>query len=141
MPSTSTFLFPDLMTRDELISILKYKFRRIGVNTGKINKLTDDELLKKFKKIAMPKPQRKVPSFFVISSSHFTFCSSSMMFLIVKAESEKYSFIEGTGSKTRKLISYISFEIEIISSVFHPEFLFLLNSYAIILNMNRLIVQ
>ncbi|KAL3995655.1 hypothetical protein ACH3XW_26750 [Acanthocheilonema viteae] len=59
MPSTSTFLFPDLMTRDELVAILKRKFRRIGVNTNKIGKLTDDELLQQFKKFTMPKPQRK----------------------------------------------------------------------------------
>ncbi|CAG9539923.1 unnamed protein product [Cercopithifilaria johnstoni] len=58
-PSTSIFLFPDLMTRDELVAILKHKFRRIGVNINKIGKLTDDELLEQFKKFAMPKPQRE----------------------------------------------------------------------------------
>uniref|UniRef100_A0A8R1U377 Ashwin n=1 Tax=Onchocerca volvulus TaxID=6282 RepID=A0A8R1U377_ONCVO len=59
MPSTSMLLFPDLMTRDELIAILKYKFKRMNVNTSKISKLTDDELLEQFKKFVMPKPQRK----------------------------------------------------------------------------------
>lgn len=65
MPSTSTLLFPDLMTRDELVAILKHKFKRIGVNTSKIGKCTDDELLEQFKKFAMPKPQRKVTYFHV----------------------------------------------------------------------------
>ncbi|VDM09090.1 unnamed protein product [Wuchereria bancrofti] len=59
IPSTSTLLFPDLMTRDELITLLKYKFKRIGINTSKLVKLTDVELLEQFKKFAMPKPQRK----------------------------------------------------------------------------------
>ncbi|EFO25793.2 hypothetical protein LOAG_02688 [Loa loa] len=59
VPSTSTLLFPDLLTRDELVTILKHKFKRIGVNTSKIIKLTNDELLEQFKKFAMPKPQRK----------------------------------------------------------------------------------
>ncbi|KAM3718474.1 High-affinity glutamine permease [Dirofilaria immitis] len=59
LPSTSMLLFPDLMTRDELIAIFKYKFKRINVNTSKISKLTDEELLEQFKKFVMPKPQRK----------------------------------------------------------------------------------
>ncbi|KAK6105035.1 Developmental family protein [Brugia pahangi] len=59
IPSTSTLLFPDLMTRDELLTLLKYKFKRIGINTSKLVKLTDVQLLEQFKKFAMPKPQRK----------------------------------------------------------------------------------
>ncbi|VDK85733.1 unnamed protein product [Litomosoides sigmodontis] len=59
VPSMSTCLFPDLMTRDEILAVLKHKFRRIGVHTSNIGKLSDDELLEQFKKFAMPKPQRK----------------------------------------------------------------------------------
>uniref|UniRef100_A0A915Q0P5 Ashwin n=1 Tax=Setaria digitata TaxID=48799 RepID=A0A915Q0P5_9BILA len=62
-PSTSTtLLFPELMSREELIDILKQKFQRAGINAGKIEKFTDDELLGQFKKFAMPKPQRKMCS-------------------------------------------------------------------------------
>lgn len=68
VPSTSTCLFPDLMTREEIVAILKHKFRRIGVHASKVGKLTDDELLEQFKKFAMPKPQRKVPSCLVTNS-------------------------------------------------------------------------
>uniref|UniRef100_A0A0R3RRU9 LEM domain-containing protein n=1 Tax=Elaeophora elaphi TaxID=1147741 RepID=A0A0R3RRU9_9BILA len=59
MPSSSTWLFPDLMTREELVAVLKHKFKRIGVNIGRVSKLADDELLEGFKRFAMPKPQRK----------------------------------------------------------------------------------
>ncbi|VDK61984.1 unnamed protein product [Gongylonema pulchrum] len=59
-PSTSSLLFPELISHADLVSVLKRKLSRLGANASRVEKLTTDELLEQVKKFVMPKPQRQV---------------------------------------------------------------------------------
>uniref|UniRef100_A0A0M3HSS2 Ashwin n=1 Tax=Ascaris lumbricoides TaxID=6252 RepID=A0A0M3HSS2_ASCLU len=54
----STLLFPELLSREELLSLLKAKFTKIGAHKLKVDRFSDDELLDYARKFLMPRSQR-----------------------------------------------------------------------------------
>lgn len=56
---SSVVLFPELLTRESLVKILKRKFHKINANSNKIDRWNDDEVLEFSKRFLVPKPQRQ----------------------------------------------------------------------------------
>uniref|UniRef100_A0A0N5A9L4 Ashwin n=1 Tax=Syphacia muris TaxID=451379 RepID=A0A0N5A9L4_9BILA len=56
---SSVVLFPELLRRETLIKILKYKLQKISANSIEIDRFNDDELLDFSRRFLVPKPQRQ----------------------------------------------------------------------------------
>ncbi|KHN87738.1 hypothetical protein Tcan_12215 [Toxocara canis] len=51
-------MFPELIRREELLSLLKAKFAKMGARMVKVDRCSDDELIDYARRFLIPKPQR-----------------------------------------------------------------------------------
>lgn len=56
---TAFVLFPELLSHETLVKILKHKFGKINANPYRIERWDDNELIDYAKRFLMPKPQRE----------------------------------------------------------------------------------